>query len=76
VPIPDFQTLMLPVLEACADGTEQRAGDRVERIIVRRLAAMGFAPGNTVGPDIRQDVGARIEEALHIKRIDEDAFVD
>jgi restriction endonuclease Mrr len=54
--VPDYQSLMLPMLRAAA------AGERhIGAVVQTRLM-------------IRHNVGCRIEEVLHVKKVDEDFF--
>ena len=66
--IPDYETLMLPVLESLGDGQEYVS--RIERKIVlidgRQLAELMIDHG----------IGSTISRTYEIRRVDSDYFAD
>ncbi len=64
MPIPDYQTLMLPVLQSAAKETAEFLSKRIVLIDSRQLTRLM----------IRYNVGCRIEETLYLKKIDEEFF--
>jgi restriction endonuclease Mrr len=82
--IPDYQTLMLPVLAAASHG-EVGIGELVDQLGEQ----LGLTPeertallpsgrqtifSNRVHLMIRHNVGCRVEHTLYIKKLDEDFF--
>lgn len=75
MPIPDFQSLMLPVLEVAADGQEHAGSALIAKMVDRfGLTEAERAELLPSGRQLRFGVGVRIEERVEIKKIDEDYF--
>ena len=71
MPIPDYQSLMLPVLSASSNGEV-----RISAVVEALADKLGLDPQERAEllPSGKQSVGCRIEDTLHIKKIDEEFF--
>jgi restriction system protein len=75
--IPDYQSLMLPLLKIASDGAEHRISD-VTGLLAKKLnltdaeAAEMLEQLTTLM--MRHNVGVRVAETLHLKKVDEDFF--